>query len=393
MRLAKLERKVEFLDFPLRGGEIKEFNDAKGTIGGYANYKHNLDYSDDITRDGAFRKTISDAYSRKAVQHLDYLYPYLWSHDWNQIPPGGVYDADEDKKGFYTRTAFNLALQSGRDLYSSFKMGTLKKQSIGYKAIQSTFEKDAATGRTFRNLLEIAVLEISAVVFPANDLAQVDTVKSRERYNVMLNNADWKDFNSNYQQRQVDDWANDDFYDLTSALRASITDCFGSGMDPMAACESEVIPQFIAALRQYVSDGVSLGFSSAPTSAQGVYMMGMAGAGGEEKSGYLTANNHARIKESSQMIMKHVKIIQSVSADLEGQRERQRANALAGWPVYGSASAPSLFEEKEAKEEREATLKRLADELEISNNMRELRSLAKEMGELQLKQATANKRG
>ncbi len=180
-RIAKIERKIEYLDFPLRGGEIKEFDDAKGTIGGYANYKNNLDFTDDITRDGAFRKTIQEAFSRKNTQGLDYLYPYLWSHDFNQIPPGGVYDADEDKKGFYTRTAFNLDTQTGREIYSSFKMGTLKKQSIGYKCINSTFEKDAATGRTIRNLLEIAVMEISAVVFPANDMAQVDTVKNQNR--------------------------------------------------------------------------------------------------------------------------------------------------------------------------------------------------------------------
>ena len=391
MRYPKIERKIEFLDLPLRGGEIKEYNDQKGTIGGYANYKNNLDYTDDITRDGAFRKTIQDAFSRKAAQHLDYLYPYLWSHDWHQIPPGGVYDADEDKKGFYTRTQFNLDLQSGRDLYYSFKNRTLSKQSIGYRCIQSNFEKDAATGRTVRNLLEIAVQEISAVVFPANDLATVDTVKSRGIYNTMLNSPDWKDFSTNYQQRQVDDWANDDFYDLTSALQASITDCFGSGMDAMAELESDVIPGFLAALRAYVQEGVSLGYSTAPSSAADVYMMSMASAGQEGKAGYLSASNHAVLKEASMNIMKHARAVAKVSDALEASRR----NALQGYPIARSTSSAAMtyFEQKEAEEEQHSVLKRLADELEISNNMRELRKLSSELGELQLKQVTANKRG
>ncbi len=383
MRYPKIERKIEFLDLPLRGGEIKEYNDQKGTIGGYANYKNNLDYTDDITRDGAFRKTIQDAFSRKAAQHLDYLYPYLWSHDWHQIPPGGVYDADEDKKGFYTRTQFNLDLQSGRDLYYSFKNRTLSKQSIGYRCIQSNFEKDAATGRTVRNLLEIAVQEISAVVFPANDLATVDTVKSRGIYNTMLNSPDWKDFSTNYQQRQVDDWANDDFYDLTSALQASITDCFGSGMDAMAELESDVIPGFLAALRAYVQEGVSLGYSTAPSSAADVYMMSMASAGQEGKAGYLSASNHAVLKEASMNIMKHARAVAKVSDALEASRR----NALQGYPIARStSSAPMTYlEQKEAEEERAAQLKQLVTSLTRDNDLREIREITTEMGELQLK--------
>src|SRR5258708_3464823 len=54
-------------------------------------------------------------------------------------------------------------------------MGTMKKQSMGYRAIQVDWVKE--DGRSIRNLLEVAVMEGSAVVFPMNDLAQVDTVK------------------------------------------------------------------------------------------------------------------------------------------------------------------------------------------------------------------------
>ncbi len=173
-RLAKIERKVEY--FPCIS-EIKEVNDTKYQIGGYLNYIGNIDYGDDRTMPGAFHKTLSDSYARKAQQHLDFLFPYLFNHDYSQLPPGGIYDADEDKSGLYVRVQFNPDIQLARELFSSFKMKTMSKQSMGYKCIQSEFVKDEKTGRSIRNLLEVAVMEGSAVVFPMNDLAQVDTVK------------------------------------------------------------------------------------------------------------------------------------------------------------------------------------------------------------------------
>src|SRR6266566_2672582 len=181
MRVAKIERKIEY--FPIIGGEVKALDDKKGIIGGYLNYFLNVDYGDDRTMPGAFRKTLSDSYSRKAAQDLDFLWPYLWNHDYSQLPPGGVFEANEDRKGLYTKTQFNLDLQMGRELYASFKMGTMKKQSMGYKAIQVDWVKEG--GKSIRNLLEVAVMEGSAVVFPMNDMAQVDTVK---RY--------WQGFNA-----------------------------------------------------------------------------------------------------------------------------------------------------------------------------------------------------
>src|SRR5258708_4342225 len=172
MRIAKIERKIEY--FPIVGGEIKEFNDAKGIIGGYLNYLGNIGYGVDRSMKGCFVATLQDSYARKARQGLDFLWPYLFNHDYNQLPPGGIFDADEDKKGLYTKTQFNLDMQMGRELYASFKMGTMKKQSMGYRAIQVDWVKEE--GRSIRNLLEVAVMEGSAVVFPMNDLAQVDTV-------------------------------------------------------------------------------------------------------------------------------------------------------------------------------------------------------------------------
>src|SRR5229473_2488019 len=178
MRTAKVERKTEY--FPIMGGELKATNDVQGIVEGYLNYIGNIDYGDDRSMKGCFRKTIRDSFERKSTQGLDFLWPYLFNHDYSQLPPGGIFEANEDRKGLYTKTQFNLDIQMGRELYASFKMGTMKKQSMGYKAIQVDWVKE--DGKSIRNLLEVAVMEGSAVVFPMNDLAQVDTVKNRSYY-------------------------------------------------------------------------------------------------------------------------------------------------------------------------------------------------------------------
>src|SRR6266567_1198505 len=172
-KLAKIERKTEY--FPILNGEIKATNDAQGIVEGYLNYIGNIDFGDDRTMPGAFKKTLSDSYARKSLQGLDYLWPYLFNHDYSQLPPGGIFEANEDRKGLYTKTQFNLDIQMGRELYSSFKMGTMRKQSMGYKAIQVDWVKEE--GKSIRNQLEVQVMEGSAVVFPMNDMAQVDHVK------------------------------------------------------------------------------------------------------------------------------------------------------------------------------------------------------------------------
>src|SRR5260221_4777351 len=150
MKTPMIEHTKEY--FPIIGGEIKATNDAKGIVEGYLNYIGNIDYGDDRTMKGAFQKTLKDSYARKSAQDLDYLWPYLWNHDYSQLPPGGIYDADEDRKGLYIKTQLNMDIQMGRELYASFKAGTMKKQSMGYRAIQGDWAKE--DGDWIANLLE-----------------------------------------------------------------------------------------------------------------------------------------------------------------------------------------------------------------------------------------------
>src|SRR6266700_5757155 len=273
-RSAKIARQTEYKDIT---GDITA---DQGLISGYLNTFHHVDFQQDRTLPGAFKKSLSEATARRAQQNLTSLYPLLFSHDFSQPVLGGVISANEDHHGLFVTCQMDMNSQRGREMFESCKNSFTSKFSMGFKCINSSYETDKYTGKTVRNLLECQLLEASLVTFPANDLSQITQVKGRQEYNSMLMRS--KDFNSNYQQSQLSDWS-DDFYDLTSALQASITDCFAAGRDPMAELESDVIPGFLAALRAYVQEGMSLGYSTAPSSAADVYMMSMAGAGQEGK--------------------------------------------------------------------------------------------------------------
>jgi len=168
--------------------QVKATDDKRGIIEGFLNVIGNIDDGDDRTMSGAFKKTLNDSYARKSAHSLEYLWPYLWSHDPEEPPIGGIFDADEvkakgdDPAGLFIKTQLILDIERARNVYSCFKGDTLNtgllKQSMGYKAIRYEYTKEQ--GKNIRNLLEVAVWEGSAVVFPMNDLAVVTSVKSRD---------------------------------------------------------------------------------------------------------------------------------------------------------------------------------------------------------------------
>ncbi len=321
MRTAKVDRRTEY--FPILGGEIKATNDAQGIIEGYLNYIGNIDYGDDRTMKGAFHNTIRDSYARKSKQGLDFLWPYLFNHDYSHLPPGGIFDADETSRGLYIKTQFNMDIQSGRELYSSFKMGTMRKQSMGYKALQVEYVKDEETKRTIRNLLEVAVMEGSAVVFPMNDMAQVDTVKNLNRRNFYMTDklltkqelpaiTTTKDYAASYAETLQQDWVSD-LWNLWYPLRNEVLVALQTGDTP----EEDVavaIKQFTSAMIAYVQRGIELDMTEYLQSngnSPSAYMS--ADDNPETKAGRTISDaNHKKIAYAADGIMTHVKAIRGV---------------------------------------------------------------------------------
>ncbi len=357
MRAPKIDRKTEY--FPIIGGEIKATNDAQGIIEGYLNYLNNIDFGDDRTIPGAFRKTLTDSYSRKSVQGLAYLWPFLLNHDYSQLPPGGIFDADEDRKGLYIKTQLVQDIQSGRELYVSFKAGTMRKLSMGYKAIQVDWVKEG--GKSIRNLLEVAVMEGSAVVFPMNDMAQVDTVKNGRRNFYMTGKLPTKqetpaltldihskDYAESYQMTNQSDWISD-LWNLWYPLRNEILTAFQTG-DTIEKDVQSALAQFAPAVLAYMQHGIELDMTSClqpgDDGDSGSMPMMMSSDDNPETKDVklLSAASHAKMTKAIGGMEGHIK-------EMKSELSRQRANALQGYQVYSGNEPPEQKEDDEKPEE------------------------------------------
>lgn len=150
------------------GFEFKAEPNTEGIFTGMASTFGNKDLAGDIIERGAFDRSLKE---RPAS-----LLKMLWSHDAKQVPIGKWVEARETNEGLYVKGRINLDMESGRDVLSAMKFGSLDALSIGFIANPKKQEFDRETG--VRTLKEIQLFEISPVVFPANPQARVETVKS-----------------------------------------------------------------------------------------------------------------------------------------------------------------------------------------------------------------------
>jgi HK97 family phage prohead protease len=126
------------------------------------------DYYKDVVVPGAFKKSLAEWKARNSMPAL------LWQH--NSAQPLGVYEEMfEDDRGLYVRGKLlkDYVHQAG-EAYALMKAGAVTGLSIGYRTIVDEYDRE--TGIT--TLKELDLWEVSAVTFPANDLARVESVKN-----------------------------------------------------------------------------------------------------------------------------------------------------------------------------------------------------------------------
>lgn len=158
--------------------QVKEFDDATGTVKGYLSTFGNIDETGDRVCAGAFKRTLQSKYEYKKKHNKTYLMPLLWQHSTDE-PIGGYTEAKEDSVGLYVEFQVDMDVQRGREAYSGLKKGYIFQQSIGYDTINSEWVQEP-DGKMVRNLLELRLWEGSVVTFPANELAVVTSVKSMD---------------------------------------------------------------------------------------------------------------------------------------------------------------------------------------------------------------------
>lgn len=149
--------------------KIKALNDD-GTFTGYGSVFDVKDAYGDVVQKGAFAGTL------KSWGEKQKLPPMLWQHKHSE--PIGVYEKmTEDEHGLLVegRLLIDDDVLAKR-AYGHLKAGSISGLSIGYTIPKGGGEWDDKEG-IFR-LKNVNLWEVSLVTFPANEAAQIDSVKS-----------------------------------------------------------------------------------------------------------------------------------------------------------------------------------------------------------------------
>jgi hypothetical protein len=181
----KIERKT----FPL---EIKEFSED-GVLTGLLSTFGNIDKTREVVEKGAFKKTLKE----KKV------FPLIWHHNMS-LPDliVGTFTAKENEVGLETIAEFFDDEESQKVRKKTKRLldrGVNVGLSMGYRVIKDKY--DTVDGQPVRRLLEVALEEGSITLFPANDLALVESVKSLEDILGKLDQRNIEDASFEYEMK------------------------------------------------------------------------------------------------------------------------------------------------------------------------------------------------
>lgn len=146
----------------------------QGIVTAYASVFGNRDSYGDRVMPGAFTKTLME--SSRRVRVLRDHSPY--------IIVGTPQTMEQDSTGLLTVTKMS-GTGMGQEMLTLLAEGAVNELSIGFNTIQST-ENDLGG----RDLTELKLFEYSFVVWAANDLAQVVSVKDAAELDGMLHRLD-----------------------------------------------------------------------------------------------------------------------------------------------------------------------------------------------------------
>lgn len=161
--------------------ELKDADEKKGIVTGYASIFNNLDSDNEIVVPGAFAKTLVERGPGSAKPRIK----HLWQHDsWQPIAIPK--ELKEKEKGLYFESVF------GNDSFSRDKLQQhidkiITELSIGYNVVRSEDIRNEGTGeRESRKLTELKLWEYSSVTWGSNSLTEVISAKG-ENADILAN--------------------------------------------------------------------------------------------------------------------------------------------------------------------------------------------------------------
>lgn len=140
----------------------------EGVFEAYASVFGNTDSYGDIVEPGAFTRTLAEWKDRGET------IPVLWGHDMHDpfANIGGILSAEEDEHGLKVTGQLDLDNPTAAQVYRLMKGRRTNRMSFAYSVRDSEKRDDG------NHLKDLDLFEVSVVQVPANDLAEVLTVKS-----------------------------------------------------------------------------------------------------------------------------------------------------------------------------------------------------------------------
>ena len=157
--------------------EIRAAEESPGILTGYAAVYNSIteigSYFREVIRPGAFTRAIRDNQDVRA----------LWNHESGIVlgrRSAGTLSISEDERGL----KFELTLPdttAGRDAAVSVKRGDISGMSFGFQVVTARWLEEADEDTELRELLDLDLIEVSPVTFPAYADTEVG-VRSRDKF-------------------------------------------------------------------------------------------------------------------------------------------------------------------------------------------------------------------
>ena len=145
-------------------------NDESGKISGYASTYNNPDLAGDVMLPGCYDAVLNKIKSSGVMPVM------FFSHDHWSVPCGTWDEINSDEKGLYVSGRINRDLESGKEIYSALKFGSMSGLSVGFSFSPEGVEDNDAGGYDFKAIDDL--MEISICAMPCNQSARIDAVKS-----------------------------------------------------------------------------------------------------------------------------------------------------------------------------------------------------------------------
>lgn len=212
-------------------GELRAIDGEEGIVEGYAAVWGTVDSYDSTFMRGCFSKTLSERGGRVKV---------LWNHDEDEVI-GIPLEIKEDDKGLRVRLRLILSVPKAADVFELVKAGAVDTFSFGFRTIKDAYVDG------IRQIKEVALYEVSPVVFEANPAAQITGVR-----NMVPNEFRAEDFAQTYADMDLARR----HYLLMSVLDATLSDIWWKERDPeMAKAKvADCLAKFSAAYTQYAEE-------------------------------------------------------------------------------------------------------------------------------------------